>query len=605
MGVASCHRPTRSWRPVAAVPLVTLLTLVHLSRSANAGPLAPGPAGASPATASPLLAEGSEVSGAELSGAEADPRSGPARTYAPPRLREIPPDAELEASGAVIGEIVIDNQNIFNLADPKDDTKLFRLADRLHIRTRKDVIRHQLLFKPGERYSRRVLDESERILRNDGYFYDAWIQPIRYHDGKVDLRVTTKDVWTLNPGFNFGRSGGSNSTGVQIQDTNILGTGADLKLSHTSTVDRSESQLSLSDQHALGSWTSYSLNFANLSDGHLREFTVQQPFYSFDTRHAAGVYGLNDLQTDSLWDRGQVIDQFQDLHQGAQVYTGWSSGLQNGWVRRWSTGLTYDEHRFAPVSTWTGVTAIPPDRRFLYPWAQFDLVEDDYLKLWNHDEIARTEDFYLGTALSVRAGWADAAAGSSQSAFIFQSNASRGFRDGGASTLLLYWDFSGRVTDGALHNGMMDASVRYYAEQSRNWLFFTTLSGTKGWRLDLDDQILLGGDNGLRGYPLRYQDGATRALFTVEQRYFTDWYPFRLFRVGAAVFFDAGRTWGNSSVPLAQPSLGVLKDAGFGLRFGNARSGLGNVVHVDLAFPFSGDRTIKKVQFLVQTEKSF
>jgi hemolysin activation/secretion protein len=89
----------------------------------------------------------------------------------------------------------------------------------------------------------------------------------------------------------------------------------------------------------------------------------------------------------------------------------------------------------------------------------------------------------------------------------------------------------------------------------------------------------------------------------VEQRYFTDWYPFRLFRVGGAIFYDMGRTWG--SAPLAQPSLGLLKDAGFGLRFGNSRSGLGNVIHVDLAFPLDGGSGISKVQFLVQTEATF
>jgi hemolysin activation/secretion protein len=185
---------------------------------------------------------------------------------------------------------------------------------------------------------------------------------------------------------------------------------------------------------------------------------------------------------------------------------------------------------------------------------------------------------------------------------MFQSSASRGFIEGG-STLLLASDFSGRVTNGVLENGILDASVRYYVEQSKNWLFFTTFSGTKGWRLDLDDQILLGGDNGLRGYPLRYQDGTARALFSVEQRYFTDWYPFRLFRVGGAIFFDAGRVWGQG--PLAAPNFGVLKDAGFGLRFGNARTALGNVVHVDLAFPLDGDRSISRVQFLIQTEQHF
>jgi hypothetical protein len=594
--------PDRHWRPAALAPLIGALGFLCLALIANAAPLpltptaAPGSGVTSTANAAADGAADSAADGAGLP-------SGPARSYAPPRLPGLPTNEELEAAGAVIGEIVFDTQNIFNLGDVQDDTKLFRLADRLHVRTRAAVVRRQLLFKSGERYSRRLLDESERILRADGYFYDAWIQEIRYQDGKVDVQVTTRDVWTLNPGFNYGRSGGTNSTGVQLEDTNLLGSGATLKLAHTTSVDRTESQVQLTDQHAFGGWTSYNLNYADLSDGRLRELTLQHPFYALDTRWAASVSGLNDLQTASLYDRGVIIDQFQDHHHGAQLSGGWSAGLQNGWVRRWSAGVTDDEHRFDPVSTWTGVTALPADRRFLYPWVEFDLVQDDFMKLWNHDEIARTEDFYIGTSVSTRVGWADAGAGSSQSALIFQASASRGFRDGGTSTLLLAGDFSGRVTNGILYNGVMDASVRFYVEQSRNWLFFTTLTGTKGWRLDLDDQILLGGDNGLRGYPLRYQDGTARALFTLEQRYFTDWYPFRLFRVGAAIFFDAGRTWGNA--PLAAPGLGVLKDAGFGLRFGNSRSGLGNVVHVDVAFPFNGDASINKVQFLVQTQKSF
>src|SRR3982075_1096764 len=299
-------------------------------------------------------------------------------SYGPPgETPGIPSEAELEASGAVIGEILIDNQTIFNLDDPKDDVKLFRLANHLHSRTRKGIIREQLLFRSGERYSRRLIGESERILRADSYFYDAWIRPARYHDGKVDLRVTTRDVWTLNPGFNFGRSGGTNSTGVQLEELNLLGTGIGVKVAHTKNIDRSESKLEVSDMHAFGTWTAVDVNYANLSDGRMRDLTLNHPFYALDTRWAAGLAGRNDEQTDHLYDRGQIIDQFQDRHQAVQVYGGWSHGLQNGWVRRWSTGVTYDEHVFAPVSTWTGVTAVPEDRRFLYPWLQFDLVRDD------------------------------------------------------------------------------------------------------------------------------------------------------------------------------------------------------------------------------------
>ena len=504
----------------------------------------------------------------------------------------------------MVGDILIDNQNIFNLDDPKDNVGLFRLADRLHSRTRAHVIRAQLLFKPGERYSRRLLDETERILRANNYFYDAWIRPVKYHDGKVDIRVTTRDVWTLNPGFNYSRSGGTNSTGIQLEELNTAGTGTDVKLLHETNVDRTESLVAVNNAHAFDSWVSVSADYADASDGGLRDFNINRPFYALDTRWAGGISGMDDAQTDSLYDRGAIIDQFHDQHNNVSFYGGWSAGLKDGWVQRWSSGVTYDEHAFSPVSTWTQLTVLPEDRRFLYPWVEYDLVQDDYERLYNHDQILRTEDFYLGTLATLRAGWADSAWGSSRSAFVFQSTAAKGFRDGGITTLLLASDFSGRIENGELYNGLMDGSVRYYLEQSDKWLFFTTLVGSKSWRLDLDNQVLLGGDNGLRGYPLRYQDGTSRALFTVEQRYFTDWFPFRLFRVGGAIFFDAGRTWGNP--PLAQPSLGLLKDAGFGLRFGNARSGLGNVIHVDLAFPFNtAGGTIQKVQFLVQTQQSF
>jgi hemolysin activation/secretion protein len=116
-------------------------------------------------------------------------------------------------------------------------------------------------------------------------------------------------------------------------------------------------------------------------------------------------------------------------------------------------------------------------------------------------------------------------------------------------------------------------------------------------------QVLLGGDNGLRGYPLRFESGTSRALFTVEQRVFTDWYPFRLARVGAAVFADVGRTWGRGVIGNSDP--GLLKDVGFGLRFGNTRTGLGNVLHIDVAFPLDHIGGIQQVQFLVQTLQSF
>jgi hypothetical protein len=92
-------------------------------------------------------------------------------------------------------------------------------------------------------------------------------------------------------------------------------------------------------------------------------------------------------------------------------------------------------------------------------------------------------------------------------------------------------------------------------------------------------------------------------LFTAEERFYTDWYPFRLFHIGAAVFADAGRTWGRDVA--GEEPLGWLADAGVGLRIGNARSGLGNVLHIDLAAPLVRQPGIDAVQLLVETRHSF
>jgi hemolysin activation/secretion protein len=159
------------------------------------------------------------------------------------------------------------------------------------------------------------------------------------------------------------------------------------------------------------------------------------------------------------------------------------------------------------------------------------------------------------------------------------------------------------VEEGVGRNVSLGLSARYYRRQSDHRLLYAGLSSTFGNNLDLDQYLEIGGDSGLRGYPLRYQTGDKRVLLTVEQRYFTDWYPFRLFHIGGAVFFDAGRAWGDG--PNNSRRNEWLKDVGFGLRIGNTRSGLGRMTHIDIAFPLDGDSDIADVQLLVSTRKSF
>lgn len=538
-----------------------------------------------------------------LSGCVASAGNVPDSARVPAPAAEIPDAAQLEEAGAVIGAIYIDPQNIFDNSDPKESNRLYQLANRLHIRTRPNVVAQRLLFKSGDRFSQRLLVESERILRRSRFLYDASVKPVAYHDGKVDIAVVTRDVWTLNPGISFGRHGGQNTYGFELEELNILGSGTSLTLSQKSGIDRDTTLLEFKNPHLLGSWADLDLKYASNSDGYQRGFSLDRPFYALDTRWAGGVSALDDDRIEPLYDLGKTVAKFRERQKFGEAWWGWSHGLDNGWTRRWSTGLTYDQRQFDAAPGWTGRTLLPEDRKLVYPWIGFELIQDDFARYRNHDQIGRTEDFYLGTRLSARLGWADSALGSDRSALMFSASAGHGFGQSERSTLVMSSSLDGRLEDGTLRNTVLDAALRYYNKQSEKRLFFTTLSTSIGHNLDLDNQLLLGGDNGLRGYPLRYQSGEASTILTMEERYFTDWYPLRLFRVGGAVFFDVGRTWGSTEA--STPSQGWLKDVGIGLRIGNSRSGLGNIIHVDLAFPLDGDPSISKVQLLVETKQRF
>ncbi len=159
------------------------------------------------------------------------------------------------------------------------------------------------------------------------------------------------------------------------------------------------------------------------------------------------------------------------------------------------------------------------------------------------------------------------------------------------------------MESGNLANALLSLTARYYRRQSQKRTFFAALSGTAGEALDLDNPVEIGGNSGLRGYPLRYQAGESKVLATIEQRYYTDWYPFRLARVGGAIFADVGRVWGDNS--LGADNREWLTDVGVGLRLAMTRVSAGRVVHIDLAFPLNGDSSIDSVQFLIESRTSF
>jgi len=529
----------------------------------------------------------------------------------PPRIvpiaegETLPAPEELERRGATIGRILVAVHDVFDLDDPRENNWVYRTANVLHIQTREATIRNQLIIAEGTPLIARELEECERILRGRRYIFDAVVRIARYDPATnvVDIEVSTRDVWTLNPGISYSQEGGTHKTSFSIEEYNLLGLGQKLQFDYRSDVDRTTEEIEWVNPHLFGTRWSVAARYADLSDGETRFLEMERPFYALDVRWALGATGLDDQRVQTRYDLGEEVDAFRVGSRFFDLRYGWSKGLRDRRALRWRAGLRYHEKSYELEPGEAPPATLPDDYEFIYPWLGVEWVEDAFDKVRDREQIGRTEDAYRGLYFSVSLGLASEAAGSSSDALLFKAAASRAkeYRPGREWVLSAAAD--GRLESGDLVDTILTAEAKHFWRIDRHQTIFAKAIGTITEQLDADRQLLLGAEEGLRGYPFRYQTGTSSALVTLEHRYFTDWYPFRLFHVGGAAFFDAGRTWGSTLS--GTPPRGWLADIGIGLRLGNSRSGLSNVVHVDLSYALSAVPGESRFQVTIETRRGF
>jgi len=515
----------------------------------------------------------------------------------------IPAPAELEAAGARIGRITIRALDIFDTSDPAENKALYRAANRWHRRTRESVLRAQLLFASGDRYSQRLLEETERNLRELRFLREPTIRVVAWHDGVVDVEVVTHDVWTLQLGPSFSRGGGHSSTGFSVEDQNLFGHGKTLSVGTSSDVDRHANVFSWYDPAVWNSRWQDQLYWSDNSDGQVWYAAAWRPFYSLDARRAYGLLFGNGSTLDKRYRLGDEFDRYRHELDWLDAYVGWSRGLESGRALRLRAGVAIQRDLFRTEAGVTTLAPVPRDRRLNYPYLRVDWIRDRFRTTTNFELIARTEDQQLGLNANLTLGAASRSFGADRSATIYAGAATYGKEFSQGRQLFLNSTLGGRLEGGAGVDQRWSFAAAWYQRTSQRTLFHAKYTVAGGSRLDLDHYYQLGGDNGLRGYPLRYQQGSGMNLFKVEERVYTPWSLWRLLDIGAAAFIDAGRVTGPN--PVGAPALGWLRDAGVGLRLGNSRSSLGNVFHIDIATPLDGESRLDRWQLLVSTEATF
>lgn len=527
-----------------------------------------------------------------------------ALAYCPGAQAAVPSFAELEAAQARIARVIVRPLDIFDTEDPRESNPLFRLANALHVTTRRAVIERSLLFRAGDRVQVRLIEETERLLRNARFLYDVSIRPVAVNEqGEVDIEVLTRDTWSLDPGLSFGRSGGANTSSLSLHEYNLLGTGFNVSVGRSNTVDRSGTEFQVGTERLGGSWTALSLAHAQNEDGQRSAVRLVRPFYALDSRWAAGFSASRDDRIDSIYQAGEPVQRYRRQEDRAEVFGGLSEGLVDGWVERWSVGLLAERDGYAVEPGEVPPAQLAPNETRVGPFVRWERIEDQVDTVRNLMQIGRPEYLPMGWRWTGQLGAALTGMGATREALLYAGRVSRGLVPAPGQRLMLAGSVEGRLTDAGIERQKLSATGQWFKPWSEGTVTYVGAAADLLTQPGPLDMLTLGGDNGLRGYPLRYQNGTQRALFSVEQRFYTDFFPFRLFRVGAAGFADVGRAWGG--IHAGPTSERWLADVGVGLRIFSVRSAFNNALHIDLAMPVNPDAGVKRVQLLVKTRLSF
>jgi hemolysin activation/secretion protein len=287
------------------------------------------------------------------------------------------------------------------------------------------------------------------------------------------------------------------------------------------------------------------------------------------------------------------------------------TGIYKGqWVlsQRYSVGYSYSDATFlqadlqdykdldldpSPVSN--NPADLATNRRFSGPLFQYQTIQPEFISMNYIDRFDRVEDYNLGDESLVNMQIAPRYIGSRDNSVIATFNRSMGWKTSNSAFLRGEVGGASRYdhTDGELQNTLLRTEWKAYSVMGDLYMgerffgrhtFASQFYIDFGEKLDKDRQLLLGADNGLRGYEINTFAGDKRMVLNLEERAHLADDIFQLVSLGTAFFVDVGGATSNALGDLLTTDL--YGDAGFGFRFCFPRASGGGIARIDVAFPF-------------------
>ena len=523
------------------------------------------------------------------------PRKQRAAVKRPPKRRRV-----RTGRAPFIRRIRVVRRDVFDTNLRAEDKKIFRLINALHVTTKESAIKGLLLLKEGDRYNADLAKESERALRNILLLRNVRVTPIPINDRTVDLLVTTQDTWTTEPQFGLTGVGQTLNLKTGLRERNLFGYGKAASFYYKKTDGVITRTYSYNDPLFLGTPMVMGGSFQDRADGTTRSLSLAKPFSASVTHWSAGGALSNDKHEEKELDNlGNEIGRFRVKSKDSSVYA--DTSILPTTRRVFRPGVGYERSEVERIRLSSGRTE--SDELFHIAHARLDVERIDFLTVDHINQYGQDEDFALGPALifdggAARHKWVP----TSDNANFYKGTFQEGTLFGTSHFALLTLGGNGEFQNGTWRSSHAQADLNYYNHfQPRQ-----TLAAHLGWAAIVNptptDNILLGGDTGMRAYKMNQFAGNKKLLANVEDRFFVIDDVGRFASVGAVVFSDAGYVWApGKDIRMSD----VKSDVGVGLRLHLNRTSLGHVLRFDLAYAMRRVGNQPRLVFSFGTAQAF
>lgn len=503
-----------------------------------------------------------------------------------------------------ISELFIDNRSVFDLSDPDQDDRFlwaFRLANRLHVPTREEVIRRELLFDVGDCLDPALMEESERILRRSAFIARVDIFAVRQPDGSNHVVVDTQDDWSTKVEVQMEQGTGMRPSGFRVGEDNLFGTGRRVSAFYLRSFEERVYGATYLDPQLFGTRWQAGAEAGRTQLGYLFSESLIYPFVG-----ETGRWGVrqevrhHDRYLEFLSEReeGLVGVLFPERRRGFDLGAAIRRGrpgrltllgamLAGEWISYpGEARLSSDDGtELDSLPSFPGMDSVGSVRAMLLTGRR----NVYYVRRRALDSVTGTEDVRLGLEVELGVGrslaWLSTADDVSLDFGLFGAGEVMPGLLAGTQLRLEGKHEASALAEGDTWRdvfGQFDAWVYLRPSDESRHTWVAALAAAGGWNTRVPFQLTIGGATGLRGYPRHIFPGAQRAVISLEQRSYLGW-PFpQLFDLGTVAFVDAGRTWAGD-VPFGVDSP-VRANVGLGLR-GALPPGSPSTFRLDLAAP--------------------